>query len=285
MRRREDEKKNKQQEKAKWDEEQRKVFGNRLKEVMEAKNIKIGDLAAKLSALLGEHVDYRRVQSWITGERSPRLADARAVSDILGVDMEFLTKPIVPEDKEKLIAALEKVVKELARWPKQSDTLELKRLSDQISILGTTPIKTPATYVTKLKPIKQLSAAGGYTSDFTEETVLVPLPPELLPPAANYEDIAMVNVVGDSMVGAGIHNGDKVLIRSDIAPKPGDMVVATIGEEGLPTVKYYVEKDGKPFLRAANPNYEDYELQENDSIKGVVYCVISTHVPPPPKNL
>ncbi|MDQ7858955.1 MAG: transcriptional repressor LexA [Armatimonadota bacterium] len=63
----------------------------------------------------------------------------------------------------------------------------------------------------------------------------------------------LLTVRGDSMVGAGIFDGDLVIVRCQRTAIPGDIVVALLGEEA--TVKRLAVVDGRPCLRAENPAY------------------------------
>ena len=77
-------------------------------------------------------------------------------------------------------------------------------------------------------------------------------------PAATY----FVRVEGDSMVGAGIHDGDLLVVDRSLSPANGDVVIAAY--DGEFTVKTYhagfkTGKDGRKHrfvaLEPANPNY------------------------------
>jgi repressor LexA len=63
----------------------------------------------------------------------------------------------------------------------------------------------------------------------------------------------LLTVRGDSMIGAGIFDGDLVIVRCQRTATPGDIVVALLGEEA--TVKRLAMDDGRPRLRAENPAY------------------------------
>jgi repressor LexA len=68
------------------------------------------------------------------------------------------------------------------------------------------------------------------------------------------EHYALV-VQGDSMIDAGIHDGDVVIIRKTDTAVNGDIVVALIdGEEA--TLKRLRRRGGSVALEAANPAYE-----------------------------
>jgi repressor LexA len=55
------------------------------------------------------------------------------------------------------------------------------------------------------------------------------------------------------MIGAGIHEGDLVIVRCQPTAEPGDIVVALFEAEA--TVKRMAIDSGRPCLRAENPAY------------------------------
>jgi repressor LexA len=70
-----------------------------------------------------------------------------------------------------------------------------------------------------------------------EETY--PLPIELI----GSEDVFMLSVQGESMINAGILNGDYVLVREQNYANNGDIIVALIDEEEATVKRFYKEKD------------------------------------------
>ncbi len=73
----------------------------------------------------------------------------------------------------------------------------------------------------------------------------------------------MLRVRGDSMVDAGILDGDYVVVRQQPTAEAGEIVVAGIpGEEA--TVKTFLRRRNKIVLRPENPAFEDlvYEPDE-----------------------
>ena len=64
-----------------------------------------------------------------------------------------------------------------------------------------------------------------------------------------------LEVRGDSMVEAGIHDGDTVLIRKQNTANSGDIIVALIDNEEA-TLKRFRRKGSSIALEAANPAYE-----------------------------
>ena len=86
-----------------------------------------------------------------------------------------------------------------------------------------------------------------------------PLPPDF----NNAEgDLFMLRVHGDSMIEAGIFNGDKIGVKKQETAENGDIVVAMFDdgiEEGA-TVKRFFRRDGKFILHPENSALSDYVL-------------------------
>ncbi|WGH78510.1 transcriptional repressor LexA [Jannaschia ovalis] len=71
-----------------------------------------------------------------------------------------------------------------------------------------------------------------------------------------------LEVRGDSMIDAGINDGDVVVIREQDAADNGDIIVALVeGHEA--TLKRYRRQNGMIALEAANPAYETRLLRED----------------------
>lgn len=81
-----------------------------------------------------------------------------------------------------------------------------------------------------------------------------------------------VRVTGDSMIGRRIVEGDIVLLEQGAIPKSGDIVAALIDNES--TLKTFVRKEGKTWLRAENPLYPDLIPALDLRIQGVARSVI-----------
>ncbi len=84
----------------------------------------------------------------------------------------------------------------------------------------------------------------------------------------NDERSFMLRVSGDSMIDAGIYDGDLIIVDTKIQPTHGLVVVAII--DGGYTVKYLRKKGNKHYLRAANPKYKDIYPENEFKIVGVV---------------
>jgi len=72
----------------------------------------------------------------------------------------------------------------------------------------------------------------------------------------------LLTVRGDSMINAGIHHGDLVIVRSQAMADPGEVVVALLGEEA--TVKRLANDGRRPYLQPENAHYapimEEFEI-------------------------
>ena len=76
---------------------------------------------------------------------------------------------------------------------------------------------------------------------------------------------------GESMGGAGILSGDRLLVDRAIEPQSGDVVVAAI--DGELTVKRFLRQGRRTALLAANPSYPSIELREGQEL--VVWGVVT----------
>lgn len=113
-------------------------------------------------------------------------------------------------------------------------------------------------------------AAG--TNVLAQENVeeLLPLPEDF----TGDGQLFMLRVRGDSMIDAGIFEGDYVVVRQQEEANKGDVVVAGIpGEEA--TVKTYGRRGNKVVLRPANPRLEPMVFDARDvTIYGKVVTVL-----------
>jgi DNA polymerase V len=82
-------------------------------------------------------------------------------------------------------------------------------------------------------------------------------------------------VIGDSMTGANIHDGDLLVVDRSIEPRHGHVVLAVINNEY--TVKRLYHLDGAVELHAENPAYPPLCFQEHDELQvwGVVIGAVS----------
>lgn len=97
----------------------------------------------------------------------------------------------------------------------------------------------------------------------------VRLPTELV----GHGDFFFLKANGDSMIDAGIDNGDFVLIRKTTEAKDGDIVVALVDDENTLKRLYRDDKRRKIVLHPENKDYEDIVV-DFCQIQGVAVKVL-----------
>ncbi|MCJ7436157.1 MAG: transcriptional repressor LexA [Acidimicrobiia bacterium] len=112
------------------------------------------------------------------------------------------------------------------------------------------------------------AGAGVFADENVEETI--PVPEDF----TGAGQLFMVKVRGESMVDAGILDGDYVVVRSQPTAEAGEIVVAGIpGDEG--TVKTYLRRRGKIVLRPENPTMPEMVFDPADvAIYGKVVTLL-----------
>ena len=71
-----------------------------------------------------------------------------------------------------------------------------------------------------------------------------------------------LRVKGDSMIGAGIEDGDRVIVKQQSAAENGEIVCAVI--DGEATLKRFYKKDGVVTLKAENEKYAPIVVSEGE---------------------
>jgi len=85
-------------------------------------------------------------------------------------------------------------------------------------------------------------------------------------------DFFMLHARGDSMTGAGIEDGDQVLIKKQEEAHPGQIVVAYIEGEGN-TLKRLKQRGKALYLHPENPKYADIPLRDC-KIQGIAVSIM-----------
>ncbi|MCZ7536631.1 MAG: transcriptional repressor LexA [Acidimicrobiia bacterium] len=133
-------------------------------------------------------------------------------------------------------------------------------------ITGARVERRPVRFVPLLGDVA--AGTGVLAAENVEE--MVPVPEDF----AGDGDLFMLRVRGESMIEAGIFDGDFVVVRSQQTAEAGDIVVAGIpGDEA--TVKTLLRRRGKVVLRPANAAMEEMLFDpEQVSIYGRVVTVM-----------
>ena len=164
----------------------------------------------------------------------------------------------------------------IRRLPHRARALEIVRLPDSLAktVPGFTPqvidgdLKTPPAPMRGAMdvvasaieiPLHGRIAAGVPIEAISEVSHHIAVPGSMI---SGRESHYALEVRGDSMINAGINDGDVVVIREQDAAQNGDIVVALVeGHEA--TLKYYRRKGAMIALEAANPAYETRILPED----------------------
>ena len=79
---------------------------------------------------------------------------------------------------------------------------------------------------------------------------------------------------GESMLGAGIHDGDLLIVDRSIEPAHRKVVIAAV--DGELTVKRLLYREGRVFLAPENPQFEPIDITESEFVHiwGVVTYVV-----------
>lgn len=85
-------------------------------------------------------------------------------------------------------------------------------------------------------------------------------------------DVFLLRVRGDSMINAGIYEGDLVIVRPTKDVKNNDIVVALLHDEA--TVKRFIQIKNRAYLKAENPDYKNIYPKEDWMVQGKVVGVI-----------
>lgn len=123
----------------------------------------------------------------------------------------------------------------LTRSPGEARALEVHGLSQGIPVIGKVAAGQPILAVENVEGRIDLSRG-----------------------VARWKDTFFLKVKGESMTGAGILEGDYLLVKPQPTAAEGEIVVALINEET--TVKRYVRKGERVFLSPANPAYPPIEV-------------------------
>jgi len=108
-------------------------------------------------------------------------------------------------------------------------------------------------------PVMGRIAAGTPIEAIQNKTHVVNMPPELLSSGDHFA----LEVRGDSMIDAGILDGDTALIKKTDTADTGDIVVAYIKDDGEATLKRFRRRGNSIALEPANAAYETKILPPN----------------------
>lgn len=141
------------------------------------------------------------------------------------------------------------------------ETLEkkecIKRKDGQARSIEILPLGYKEIEKEPLVRVAGYSAAGPYIESFTETLNWMPISGQVLKNEKinkAEDEVFIIQVIGDSMINAGINDGDNLLVKESKEYKSGDIVLART-DDGV-TVKKFIAEGGKRYLKPENPAYE-----------------------------
>ena len=117
-------------------------------------------------------------------------------------------------------------------------------------------------------PLVGRIAAGSPTQALEEIEDVMPLPASIVGDGTFF----MLRVKGESMIDAGIHDGDYVVVRKQDDATPGSIVAALLEDEA--TIKTLVRQGSRTILRAENPAFEPIVVTGESRILGKVVALL-----------
>ena len=150
----------------------------------------------------------------------------------------------------------------LTRDPTKPRALELHYESGSGSAVERRPVR-------HIPLVGDVAAGTGVLAEqHIEETI--PMPEDF----TGAGQLFMLRVRGESMIDAGILDGDYVVVKQQPSAEPGEVVVAGIpGEEA--TVKTFSRRRGKIVLQPANPRMDEMVFDPSDiTIYGKVVSLL-----------
>lgn len=126
-------------------------------------------------------------------------------------------------------------------------------------------------FKTMNKPVMVPSLGISFAGPLAESGVLVGEWKEISKDVSQLDnEVFIIKICGDSMLNAGINDGDQLLVKKEKEFKSGDIVLARNGDDT--TVKRFISQDAPPylFLKPENPKYKLIYFTEEITLIGIV---------------
>lgn len=135
--------------------------------------------------------------------------------------------------------------------------------------LGYTALGQPS-----LAPFLGVTSAGALVETFEIAGEWQTLPSLMGGVAKLQDQVFLLKISGDSMINAGINDGDVILVKSQKEFVSKDVVYAQVGSES--TVKRFMSEDKPPYvyLKPENPKYQNILFSDDTELKGKVISVL-----------
>ena len=164
-------------------------------------------------------------------------------------------------------------------WPKPTQASILSDFS-QYDLHSVALLQLPSSvigYFMKEIPLLGISSAGPFIESLDSIATWFSLPGEVLKNEQikqSREEFFAIQVQGDSMINAGINDGDRLLVKKTREFRSGDIVVARC-DDGTTVKRFIAESDGRAYLRPENPAYDNIPIYEEMIFEGKVIINLS----------
>jgi repressor LexA len=207
---------------------------------------------SELTARQSEILDF--VQSYVARNSYP--PSVRDICEAVGLSSTSTVHAHLSTLEEKgfirrdgSVARAISVVGSVTEAPELEDSTEVLRNVISLPLIGQVAAGTPI-----------------LAEENIEESL--PLPRQVVGDSASF----MLTIRGDSMIDAGIMNGDYVVVREQPTANNGDIVVALIDSEA--TVKTYHREKDRIRLQPENSTMEPIYVRDNVTILGKVIALL-----------
>lgn len=208
----------------------RRTIGHRLRQAREVAGLTQGEVGKSIGKSQSAISDYER------GRLGIELPELMKLAKIVGQPTSYF----LDEETPDLERGAETEIRKACRLMETA----LERL--QVPPPGSEPVKW----------VQWRGEVPGGIPAETLELEYVPVPASLL----RNDDVFACTVRGDSMIGRGIRNSDRVIIDPNLSPHDGDIVVARKDDEVV--IRIYREDEDGLYLIAAARGYPRLRLQE-----------------------
>jgi repressor LexA len=193
--------------------------------------------------------------------------------DLLSIIYNYIRSegyaPTFEEMRERLkVSSNQSVIDLLVRLDKNKFIKKNEAIARSIAILplgyevlGKPPIAPFLGVTSAGAPINAIEVSGNWQQISTDVAQLA-------------DKVFLLKISGDSMINAGIDDGDMILVKSEKEYVSGDIVLARIRDEV--TVKKFISDDNPPYiyLKPENPKYDIIPATDEMKLEGKVISVL-----------
>ena len=177
--------------------------------------------------------------------------------------------PTFDEMRDKLkVVSNQSIIDLLGKLEKQNIIKRNLSLARSVAIL---PLGYKELGKPSLAPFLGITSAGSPIDSIEIKGEWQSVSPEI---SRLTSEVFILKISGDSMINAGIDDGDMVLVKKEKEFTSGNIVLARIGSES--TVKRFISDDKPPYvyLKPENPKYKIIPATDEVTLEGLVISVL-----------